>query len=125
MAELLVKAIDATHPDPVKDKQGCYKRGDVVVAMPDGHKWGKEERLPKFVIVKIPDLSIASAQKYIQEEVDGKGEPITRRLFQVEIDKTPLELRNELETKGEAMVLWNNIKGFVKDKVTGAPETLS
>jgi hypothetical protein len=43
MAELLVKAISNSHIDPTKDQRGCYKRGDVVVVMPDGHQWGKEE----------------------------------------------------------------------------------
>lgn len=39
MAEFLINAIDVFNEDPVKDKTGCYKRGDVVVVMPDGWKW--------------------------------------------------------------------------------------
>lgn len=27
MAEILVKAVDSTHADPLKDQRGCYKRG--------------------------------------------------------------------------------------------------
>ncbi len=65
MAELLIKAIDATHSDPAKDQRGCYKRGDIVLVMPDGHEWGKEERLPKFVVVKISGLSVEAVKKYI------------------------------------------------------------
>lgn len=43
MARLLVKAIDHTHPATDIDRQGAYKRGDVVVVMPDGHVWGRAE----------------------------------------------------------------------------------
>lgn len=76
MAEFLIKAIDATHSDPEKDKRGCYKRGDFVVVMPDGHEWGKEERLPKFVVVKIPGLSVETAKKYILSHDEPR--PATR-----------------------------------------------
>src|ERR1043166_9865558 len=51
--ELLIKAVDASHANPVKD-QGCYKRGDVVIVMPDGHPWGREEGPPTFLVVKVP-----------------------------------------------------------------------
>jgi hypothetical protein len=65
MAELLIKAVDATHSDPAKDSRGCYKRGDPVVAMPDGHSWGVREGLPKFVLLKVPGVTVAQAQQYI------------------------------------------------------------
>ena len=56
MAELLIKAQDAIHPDPIKDLRGCYKKGDVGVIMPDGWRWGKEElNKDKFYILKVPD----------------------------------------------------------------------
>jgi hypothetical protein len=56
MCEFLVKAIDATHADPVKDLRGCYKRGDIVDVREDGFGWGLEEGPPKFFIVKVPGL---------------------------------------------------------------------
>ncbi len=42
-----------------------YRKGDLVVVMPNGHKWGNEERPPKFVIVKVPDLNVEVARNYI------------------------------------------------------------
>jgi len=57
MAELLVKAVSFANPDPTKDTKGCYKKGDIVLIMPDGHTWGAAEGLPMFVIVKCPGLS--------------------------------------------------------------------
>lgn len=68
MAEILIKAVDATHSDPEKDAVGCYKRGDMVVVAPDGHVWGKEEGLPKFVVVKVPGLSVEKARDFIEEQ---------------------------------------------------------
>lgn len=67
MAELLIKAIDHTHTVPEKDRRGCYKRGDVVVVMPDGHEWGRKEGPPKFQVVKIPDAVLADL-RYLQDE---------------------------------------------------------
>lgn len=54
MARLLIKAVDYTHPDPDKDRRAAYKRGDVVVVMPDGHVWGGAEGPPKFVQMDVP-----------------------------------------------------------------------
>ena len=42
MAELLIKVRDNIHRNPNEDR-GSYKRGDIVVAMPDGHAWGRCE----------------------------------------------------------------------------------
>ena len=66
MAELLVKARDASHPDSDTDVAGCYKMGDIVVAMPDGHSWRSGETLPSFVVVKCPQLDIDTARQRIQ-----------------------------------------------------------
>jgi len=123
MAEFLVKAIDAVHSDPVKDKQGCYKRGDVVVVMPDGNVWGKAEGLPKFVIVKVPGLPVDQARKYVESEADATGDNIiTRRKFKLLVDDIPQALKNQLKAKGEVTVSWNQVKSYVKNKVTGVTE---
>jgi hypothetical protein len=34
--------------------------------MPDSHPWGSEERLPKFVVIKIPTATVAQVENYIQ-----------------------------------------------------------
>ena len=62
MAEFLIKAVSAANPDPAKDLM-CYKRGDIVVVMPDGHPWGSGERdINKFLIVQVPDMSREEAR---------------------------------------------------------------
>ena len=61
MAELLVKARSVANADPDKDRRGCYKRGDIVLAQPDGHEWGRMEGLPDFVVIRVPGLTAAAA----------------------------------------------------------------
>ncbi len=41
MAELLIRAKDNTHADPVKNQRGSYKRGDIVEVGPVGWDWGR------------------------------------------------------------------------------------
>jgi len=67
MCEILIKAVDATHPDSDKDKRGSYKKGYPVVVKPDGWEWGNLETLPKFVIVKCPEVGVAAAETYMQQ----------------------------------------------------------
>lgn len=104
MAELLVKAkahwmdslpqseIDKMDEDKLRSFNGRSQIGDVIVVKPDGWKWGKEECLPNFVVVKIPDLKIEDAEKYqesiyeeyfddLQQETDYRL--IKRRKYQI------------------------------------------
>lgn len=127
MAEILIKAVDAAHADPEKDKQGCYKRGDPVVVMDDGHEWGKEERLPKFVVVKIPGLSVAKAKKYIQPilgipDAEGERPMIRRRLFRILLDDVPNLIKQKLRDTGEVTVTMTQIKNYIQNKDTLATE---
>ena len=122
-AEFLVKAIDAVHADSVKDKRGCYKRGDVVVVMPDGHVWGKAEGLPKFVIVRVPGLAVDAARKYLESEMDAASENIiTRRKFKLLLDNVPISIKNQLKSTGEVTVSWTTAKQYIKNKITGVTE---
>jgi len=67
MAELLIKACDATHQNEVKDLQGCYKKGHVVVIKSDGWKWGKEElNKEKFYIIRVKDAKPEDLQYLTQ-----------------------------------------------------------
>ena len=122
MAEFLIKAISVIHDDPEKDKRGCYKRGDIVVVMPDGHIWGREETLPKFVVVKIPGLTVETAQKYtdpayvLGNEEFGVAE---RRKWRVLVDSIPNNIKNQLLTNGQVTVTLNQVRNYIEDRVTG------
>lgn len=81
MAEILIKAIDNTHPDPIKNLRGCYKAGDPVAVFDDGHAWGKEEGPPKFFILKLPGVPAAQVRHLIQPLVDANQTLLRRRRF--------------------------------------------
>lgn len=87
MCEIIVKAIDVTNPDPMKDQRGCYKRGYPVAVYPDGTRWGNEERLPKFVIIKLPGVPVdhPAVQKYVGEHREPRQ--ATRKLNKLEYEE--------------------------------------
>lgn len=71
-------------PQEVKDKWDDkmwdkYNRrlvkGNPIVVKPDGWKWGKEERPPIFVVVKVPDMTVEEGVKYLESAVDYTKEP--------------------------------------------------
>jgi hypothetical protein len=140
MAEILVKAVDATHADPIKDQRGCYKRGMPVVVMPDGHAWGTEERLPKFVVLKIPLISVSQVQKFVQRWethlVEGQPEIIQRRVWSIRWADLPAATQNTLSTTGQLTIkatpaytgsfdfTWAQVKAFFRNGQTGLDETV-
>lgn len=91
-AELLVKAKphwmdDLKQSDIDKmsegDKQSYEARsqiGDVIVVKPDGWNWGKEECLPNFIVIKIPDLKYEDAKNYEQSLTEEYVDPETQMI---------------------------------------------
>lgn len=115
MAELLIKAQDATHADPDADRAGCYKRGDVVAVMPDGHEWGAREGLPRFVRLRIPGVAKNLAERLaVEDDEDDDGNPAVdekgyrrvhrRRRWRVDLAALPAAVRTALATTGEASI---------------------
>lgn len=60
MCELLVKAADS----PVSGTP--WRAGMIVTIKPDGHEWGKKEAPPAFYLVKVPGVSVGSANQYLE-----------------------------------------------------------
>lgn len=117
MAEILVKAVDATNPDPVKDAAGCYKRGDPVVIMPDGHPWGREEGLPKFWIVKVPGATVAQLQQYVDALLAADGETrVRRRAWSLDTARMSGGVRNTLNNTGTITVTLTQVQNFLQRK---------
>jgi len=92
-AELLVRAkphwmdsftqteVDKLSPGDKQSYEARSQIGDIVVVRPDGWKWGKEECLPNFVVVKVPGMSEAETKQYenplmVQNGIDERGMPI-------------------------------------------------
>lgn len=146
MCELLVKAIDVINVNKDKDRAGCYKRGMTVLAMDDGHEWGKEERPPKFFIVKMPGIKKDDPiiVEYCQPEL--KDDPLPnenpryrRREWQIQTDELSNDLTNKMSNiqGGGAITLrfnnigpqkddeWENFRGKLKNMKTNLRETRS
>lgn len=114
MAEILVKAVDATNPDSEKDRRGCYKRGYPVVVKEDNHPgWGREEGPPNFFVIKLPGVPADTVRKYIEEwrvytGLDERGIPryetYQRRRWKIDIDKLPTIVKNKLLSQGSITI---------------------
>lgn len=109
MPELLIKANNAHHRNPMKDRQGCYKRGDPVLVMPDGHPWGREEQLPKFWRVRVPNVQRSLLETHC-EGLYEDGLIIT--LYTTEAlplrQRRRFQLRTELLTNLQRQALFGN-----------------
>jgi len=140
MAEILVKAVDATHPDSDKDRKGAYKRGMPVVVMPDGQSWGNEERLPKFIVIKIPGVPVEKVKKYIDPEyqgLDADGQPVTyrRREWHISWADLPQGVKERILANGGLTIkvasysgpydyTWPQVKAYFKGITSGLSETV-
>lgn len=132
MAELLIKAVNATHADAGKDQRGSYKRGDIVDVRPDGYEWGRLELLPPaqggvFVIVAIADVTVDQVRNFVQNRwgcqpdgphVDANKQTLRRRKVQIDISSVPAGVRNTLNQTGRYQTTWSAIRQFVKNKLT-------
>ena len=137
MAQILIKAIDATHPDAINDRVGCYKRGMPVVVMPDTHTWGAEERPPKFIVLKIPGVPVETVKKYIEPELeDGEEQPkiYRRRMWRFRIDDLPAAAKTKLLKNGELTIragtydgsydyTWAQVRSYIRNLKTNTDET--
>lgn len=131
MAELLIKARDAEHADPEKDRRGCYKRGDVVIVQDDGHEWGRKEGPPNFVVLRIPGAARSLAERLTEEQDDdddgtplqdeqGQRRAFRRRRWRVDLDDLPAAIRTALQTNGYASITRVQIRQRLKRKRDGA-----
>jgi len=138
MAEILIKAVAATHSNPKKDRH-CYKRGMPVIVMPDGHKWGSSEGLPKFVVIKIPGITRAKIRKYTAEHHAHDPEfnvvrMYRRRIWKIRWADLPQGAKDKLKNNGELIIkagsytgsydyTWQQVKNFFWDLKNDVGET--
>lgn len=88
-------------------------RGEIIVIKPDGWNWGSMETPPRFIIVKIPGVSVAQAQKYIQGLVDTT---LFDSTLMVQADTVDIKERRWYFLKkvvDSALVLWATDSSFV------------
>jgi hypothetical protein len=84
MAELLIKA-----RDPWQITDNGTRKGDIIVVRPDGWEWGKEECLPRFIVVKTKE-TYEEAKKYeesLTKEIDRYDEEKKETVKEQEVVK--------------------------------------
>ncbi len=133
MTELLIKAIDYVNPDPVEDRIGSYKRGMIIAVKEDNHTWGNKECLPKFVVLKIPGISVQNVLKFCESyDIDmGGGTMLTyrRRRWIIRWSDLPQVAKDKLKNNGELIIkvdnysgdydyTWNQIKNYFRNQET-------
>ena len=92
----------------LKDMWKQTHKGEIIVVKPNGWVWGGMENPPRFVIIKIPDATMAQAAKYLDMLEDT--------LAVVESDSVMLKERRWhflRKVVDSAMVLWSIDQSYV------------
>lgn len=105
--ELLIRVVDRpTEKGIAREKQ--LQRGDVVAAMPDGHKWSRREREnPHWRILALPGLTKAEADALLAPEnaIDGQRELLQKRRQTLDIDAFPTRIKTALTDASRAVAV--------------------
>lgn len=119
MAEVLIKLERADNPT---DKN-AWHRGHAVCVKPDGWQWGRAERLPKFCVIRITDMTPEQVEPYMATEesdlylADGltKNQIAIRKFF-FDLDDVaiPLIVKNSIKNTGMVSVTKAQIVNFIK-----------
>lgn len=87
------------------------KRGDVIVVVPDGHNWGKEELTnPDWRIVKVPAVTVEEAAPCLEPE-DEFGSP----------SWTPMSQRRKTMINADHVNLPQAFKAWLVDDTRAQP----
>jgi hypothetical protein len=125
MAEFLIlaqnrwddtKDTSSLTPDELYEFESRQKKGDIVAVRPDGWAWGNKEKLPLYIVVKVPQISYEDAKLYEQrlEEIqNGEVKPKRFRRYQI-----PESWIDNLVSQGisEYTVTKNNLNQNMIDK---------
>jgi hypothetical protein len=135
MAEILVKAQNLLLNDGMDHER--YQRGYPVVVMEDGHRWGREETLPKFIVIKIPGVPAENLRKYMSEWIDNsdpeRPRRVNRRLWKLRWDDLPQRAKNRLAEgvlvikaipsyTGPYDYMWLEIRSYFRNQLTNTNE---
>lgn len=83
-AELLVQAVDGVY-------ETSAKKGDVIVVRPDGWSWGREEGLPRYVVIKMPGVPVEDVKHY-EETLTEQVEIVEPVVISKDTKEVPEEL---------------------------------
>ncbi len=97
MCELLVRVNDKVNRDDFYLNCGCTKRGDVIVACPDGWNWGKQELINSdWTILKFPKIPVSVAESFLGPEVNidstQPSKTLQPRAVKINLDLLPQDV---------------------------------
>lgn len=112
MAQFLIRNIDNISGDSVRDASS-FKRGDIVMVKGDAHLWGGSERLPGFIIVKVPGLD----ESLVQERLSnfGSGELLRQRRYYL----SAADMDDVVSAGGEVTLNLVQLGQKIRDKNNG------
>jgi len=92
MAELLIRAskhwlddhtqeqVDAMPQNEKESYNARTQIGDIIIVKPDGWEWGKEECLPTFLVIKLPQVDVATVEHFTQTLTDRTNQDLPKLL---------------------------------------------
>jgi hypothetical protein len=108
-----------------KHESTLSKRGDPIVAMKDGHVWGREEGLPNYVSLDLEGVpkeqfgQFLKPDKSVLVRPDGKPYWMHKHAYNIDLDRLPVAVLDGLRRDGHAAISWAELTGHIIHKRTG------
>ena len=115
MAQLLIKALEPWNNDLPTAPPQRSRLGDIIVVRPDSHVWGNEECLPRFIVVKITNMTYDDAKHLEDVLLDVDGKMLKHRKWQV-----PQAYMNKAVSDGSSFIeitLTNKQQAFIQNLI--------
>ena len=115
MAEILIRAkshwmddfsqaqIDAMSVEERQARDSRIQIGDIVVVRPNGWTWGKEECLPTFIVVKLPDVTVEAVKAW-EEALMDNTDPEHPVLLKRRKHRVPTNYMNTAIANGKSVI---------------------
>lgn len=93
-----VQTVNKLSVEEKKSYDARIEIGDIVVIKPNGWVWGREESLPNYYIVKVPNISVEDSQYAIKSITEIDGTLLKKRRY-----KIPNQIINQLDANNGVM----------------------
>jgi hypothetical protein len=102
---------------PSNVKAGGYDYGDIVMVKEAGWKWGKEElNTDKFYILKVTDMTLEEANKYMEAKIGLDLKIEQKRLYQISVDTLDKDTAGEITKEGIYTLDKKQLEGYLIQK---------
>jgi len=131
MAEILIQArghwmdnlsqqeIDALDDNKKESRNARIQLGDIVVVKPDGWVWGNEENLPRYLVVKLPQLSVETINHFTESLMDlsDPENPKMKKKRKYQIPSNYIQPYIDAETSSVTVTLTNQQQNFINNVI--------